>query len=206
MFGSRRIITPHVGKYELAMSRVRQAAGILARNGATSVNITRVGGGFTSGSIHLYTFYMSMEQGFQLSQNLNSDPSWNALMSERELIPAGDINGPNIARLMAGEPKQENKAFMVREYVMDRSNWGEATKLVSEIQKMLVDHNVTVTMWVPILAEEMQRSMAVYSAPDLKTLGKGIDEVGMTEEFQKMLAKASTLGTLARAFGMETVR
>ena len=206
MLGSRRIITPHVGKYELAMSRVRQAAGILARNGATSVNITRVGGGFTSGSIHLYTFYMSMEQGFQLSQNLNSDPSWNALMSERELIPAGDINGPNIARLMAGEPKQENKAFMVREYVMDRSNWGEATKLVSEIQKMLVDHNVTVTMWVPILAEEMQRSMAVYSAPDLKTLGKGIDEVGMTEEFQKMLAKASTLGTLDRAFGMETVR
>ena len=108
--------------------------------------------------------------------------------------------------MIAGEPKQENKAFMVREYVMDRSNWGEATKLVSEIQKMLVDHNVTVTMWVPILAEEMQRSMAVYSAPDLKTLGKGIDEVGMTEEFQKMLAKASTLGTLDRAFGMETVR
>ena len=31
MFGSRRIITPHVGKYELAMSRVRQAAGILAK-------------------------------------------------------------------------------------------------------------------------------------------------------------------------------
>ena len=122
---------------------------------------------------------MSMEQGFQLSQNLNSDPSWNALMSERELIPAGDINGPNIARLMAGEPKQENKAFMVREYVMDRSELGEATKLVSEIQKMLVDHNVTVTMWVlSLLVEEMQRSMAVYSAPDLKTLGKGIDEVG----------------------------
>ena len=53
MFGSRRIITPHVGKYELAMSRVRQAAGNLARNGATSENITRVGGRFTSGSIHL---------------------------------------------------------------------------------------------------------------------------------------------------------
>ena len=47
MFGSRRIITPHVGKYELAMSRVRQAAGILARNGATSVNITKVGGGLS---------------------------------------------------------------------------------------------------------------------------------------------------------------
>ena len=28
-------------------------------------------------------------------------------MSERELIPAGDINGPNVARLIAGEPKQE---------------------------------------------------------------------------------------------------
>ena len=49
-------------------------------------------------------------------------------------------------------------------------------------------------------------SMAVYSAPDLRTLGKGIDEVGMTEEFQKMLEQASKLGTLDRAFGMETIR
>ena len=206
MFGSRRIITPHVGKYELAMSRVRQAAGILARNGATSVNITRVGGGFTAGSLHLYTFYMSMEQGLKLSQNLSSDPSWNALMSERELIPAGDINGPNVARLIAGEPKQENKAFMVREYIMERSKWGEAATLAGDIQKMISSHNINVTMWVPILAEEMQRSMAVYSAPDLRTLGKGIDEVGMTEEFQKMLEQASKLGTLDRAFGMETIR
>tara|TARA_A100000164_G_scaffold373848_1_gene405859 strand:+ start:53 stop:673 length:621 start_codon:yes stop_codon:yes gene_type:complete len=206
MFGSRRIITPHAGKTELAMNRVRQAAGILVRNGATSVNITKVGGGFTAGSLHLYTFYMSMEQGLQLSENLSSDPSWNALMAERELIPAGDINGPNVARLIAGEPKPDNKAFMVREYIMERSKWGEASKLVEEIQKMVSTHNVNVSMWVPILAEEMQRSMAVYSAPDLRTLGRGIDEVGMTEKFQKMLEKASELGTLDRAFGMQTVR
>ena len=127
-------------------------------------------------------------------------------MSERELIPAGDINGPNVARLIAGEPKQENKAFMVREYIMERSKWGEAAALADDIQKMISSHNVNVTMWVPILAEEMQRSMAVYSAPDLRTLGKGIDEVGMTEEFQKMLEQASKLGTLDRAFGMETIR
>ena len=80
---------------------------------------------------------MSMEQGLQLSQNLSSDPSWSALMSERELIPAGDINGPNVARLIAGEPKQENKAFMVREYIMERSKWGEAATLAGDIQKMI---------------------------------------------------------------------
>ena len=73
MFGSRRIITPHIGKYELAMSRVRQAAGILARNGATSVNITRV-----VVLLRIFTLirFYGMEQG-QLSQNLSSDPSWN---------------------------------------------------------------------------------------------------------------------------------
>ena len=43
------------------------------------------------------------KQGLKLSQNLSSETSWNALMSERELIPAGDINGPNVARLIAGE-------------------------------------------------------------------------------------------------------
>ena len=56
-----------------------------------------------------------------------------------------------------------------------------------------------------ILAEEMQRSMAVYSTPDLSTLGKGIHEVGMIEEFQKMMEKESILGILDRAFGMENI-
>ena len=56
-----------------------------------------------------------------------------------------------------------------------------------------------------ILADEMQRSMAVYSIPDLSTLGKGIHEVGMIEEFQKMMEKESILGILDRAFGMENI-
>ena len=92
---------------------------------------------------------------------------------------------------MAGEPKQENLS----------------SRICNGSKNLHYhDHNVTVTMWVPILAEEMQRSMAVYSAPDLKTLGKGIDEVGMTEEFQKMLAKASTLGTLDFWNGNSTLK
>jgi hypothetical protein len=40
----------------------------------------------------------------------------------------------------------------------------------------------------------------------MKTLGKGTDEVGMTEKFQKMLVEASKLGTLDRAFGMVEIK
>ena len=43
-------------------------------------------------------------------------------MAERELVPAGDIVGPNEVRLAAGEDKAENNVSMVREYTMQRTN------------------------------------------------------------------------------------
>ena len=39
----------------------------------------------------------------KISENLMSDPSWASLMTERELVLAGDIVGPNVARIAAGE-------------------------------------------------------------------------------------------------------
>ena len=71
---------------------------------------------------------------------------------------------------------------------------------------MLKGHDVNITMWVPVIAEDMKRVLVVYAAPDMKTLGKGTDEVGMTEKFQKMLVDASKLGTLDRSFGMVEIK
>ena len=58
----------------------------------------------------------------KISEIFMSDPSWASLMAERELVSAGEIIGPNLVRLAAGEVKAENNAFMVREYIMERSN------------------------------------------------------------------------------------
>jgi len=206
MFASRRISTPHTGKREIAMGRVRTAAGILARNGAGGVDMTQVLGGHGAGTFHLYAYFTSMEHSMQVSANMMGDPAWASLNSERELNPSADVVGPELARCVAGEPNPDNLAAMVREYIMPRENLAEAISMVSGVQDMLSDHSMNVSMWSPVIAQDMKRLLVVYSAPDMPTLGKGVDEVGLSKEFQEMLVKASSLGTLDRAWGMVNFR
>jgi hypothetical protein len=78
--------------------------------------------------------------------------------------------------------------------------------MVSGVQDMLSDHHMNVSLWSPVIAEDMKRLLVVYSAPDMLALGKGVDEVGLSKEFQEMLVKASSLGTLDRAWGMVNFR
>ena len=202
MFASRRISTPIVGKREMALSRMRTAAEIISRCGATDVEITQVGGGYGAGTFHLYAYFQSMEHSMEVADNLRNDTAWAKLAEERELTPSAHVKGPELARILAGEPNPNDTAAMVREYVIPRENLSKAADMVPGIQEMLKGHDVNITMWVPVIAEDMKRLLVVYSAPDLKTLGKGTDEVGMTEKFQKMLVEASKLGTLDRSFGM----
>ena len=205
MFASRRISTPIVGKREMALSRMRTAAEIISRCGATDVEITQVGGGYGAGTFHLYAYFQSMEHSMEVADNLRNDTAWAKLAEERELTPSAHVKGPELARILAGEPNPNDTAAMVREYVIPRENLSKAADMVPGIQEMLKGHDVNITMWVPVIAEDMKRLLVVYSAPDLKTLGKGTDEVGMTEKFQKMLVEASKLGTLDRSFGMVQV-
>ena len=205
MFASRRISTPIIGKREMALSRMRPAAEIISSCGATDVEITQVGGGFGAGTFHLYAYFQSMEHSMEVADNLRNDTAWAKLAEERELTPSAHVKGPELARILAGEPDPNDTAAMVREYVIPRGNLSKAADMVPGIQEMLEGHKVNITMWVPVIAEDMKRLLVVYSAPDLKTLGKGTDEVGMTEKFQKMLVEASKLGTLDRSFGMVQV-
>ena len=202
MFASRRISTPIVGKREMALSRMRTAAGIISRCGATSVEITQVLGGYGAGTFHLYAYFQSMEHSMEVSNNLMNDVAFAKLAEERELTPSAHVTGPELARILAGEPDPNNTAAMVREYVMPRENLSKAADMVPGIQDMLKGHDVNITMWVPVIAEDMKRLLVVYSAPDMVAIGKAIDEVGISAEFQEMLVKASNLGTLDRACGM----
>ena len=205
MFASRRISTPIVGKREMALSRMRTAAGIISRCGASGVGITQVLGGYGAGTFHLYAYFQSMEHSMEVANNVRHDKAAAKLEEERELTPSAHVTGPELARTIAGDVNPDHVTTMVREYIMPRENLSKAAGMVPGIQKMLNDHGINITMWVPVIAEDMKRVLAVYSATDMKTLGKGIDEVGMTDEFQAMLVEASKLGTLDRAFGMVNI-
>lgn len=202
MFASRRISTPIVGKREVALTRMRTAAGIISRCGASSVDITQVLGGYGAGTFHLYAYFESMEHSMDVSHKVRQDKAYVKLEEERELTPSAQIVGPELGRTVAGEINPNNTAAMVREYIMPRENLSKAAAMVPSVQEMLKDHGVNVSLWVPVIAEDMKRVSVVYGAPDTKTLGKATDEVGITDEFQEMLVEAAKLGTLDRAFGM----
>ena len=147
-------------------------------------------------------FSTQLSIAFQVSASLQNDKAWGNLMAEREAAPAADMTGPELARVVAGEGNPDHNAAMVREYVLPRKNLAEAAAMVSTVPDMLAGHDVNVTMWAPVIAEDMKRAQVVYSAPDMVAIGKAIDEVGISAEFQEMLVKASNLGTLDRACGM----
>ena len=208
MFLSRRISTPFTGKRDLAMDRLRNAAGIICRNGAATVWTQQVlGGYYAPGTLILHSMFESMEHSMQVGKNLMNDPAWNNLMSQREMNPSAEVVGPELFRRVAGEDSEvEYKATMVREYALPRESLAGAISMMPEIRGMFVDHNINVSMWVPVIAADMQRLYVGYSGVDIVAIGKATDVVGLSKEFQEMLVKASQLGTLDRSWLMTTVK
>ena len=204
MWAARRISTPHTGKAEMAKTRMRAAAGIIARNGALGVATTQVVAGYGAGSMHLYSYIEGMGHGAEVSSRLMTDPSWAALMADREASPSAEVVGPEIGRLVAGAPDPSNTAMLAREWIMPRENMQAAADMVPELQKMTSAQHVNTTRWAPVVGSDMSRITVVYSAADLIALGKGVDGVGMSAEFQAMVVEASKLGKLDRAWTMVT--
>ena len=71
---------------------------------------------------------------------------------------------------------------------------------------MFMDHNINVSMWVPVITADMQRLYVGYSEFNIVAIGKATDVVGLSKEFQEMFVKASQFGTLDRSCLMTTVK
>ena len=67
---------------------------------------------------------------------------------------------------------------------------------------MLKDYGVTLTMWGPVIVEDMKRVWAIYSATTPSASSKSIDEVGMTKGSQEMLVQASKIVILDKGQAM----
>ena len=208
MFLSARRATPFLGKQDMAIERIRAAAGIISRNGASDVWMQKVlGGCHKTGTIILHAVFESMEHSMQVGKSMMTDPAWSKLMMEREMNPAAEIVGPELFRRVAGDDgKDEYESTMVREYALPRENLSNAIAMVPNIETMFSEHDVTVSMWSPVIAEDMQRIYVAYSGVDIVAIGKAVDQVGLSKEFQAMLVDASKLGTLDRSWMMTSVK
>lgn len=195
MFVSRRIIRPHTGKTEMAIDRVHRVAGILSRHGART-RVARVTAGAGAGEIHLYASFPTMEAGTEAAVGMAHDSAYLKLMAEREANPAGDVHGPDVARLVMGEPVPTDRVRMQRTYEMNRSGLKPALELLGELADMMKGHPVNLAAAVPVLSADMNSMSVIYGFPDLVTFGKMVDTVGTSPEFQEILVRASEVGTL----------
>ena len=195
---SVRKMTPTVGKTELATSRVRAMAGIVARAGAR-VRIGQVVAGEGAGSMHLYAAFEDFSSISRATLTIASDPARATLLHERELNPAGEVVGPEVYRTIYGDVAPNYPIVMQREYRLPRENLQDALSLLPEIEKLGKSHDFKMMAIVPVIADDLGRMVVAYYNKTMEDLGKTIDEVGMSDKFQKIVTKANTLGTLEKS-------
>jgi hypothetical protein len=195
---SVRKMTPTVGKTELATSRVRAMAGIVARAGAR-VRIGQVVAGEGAGSMHLYAAFEDFSSISRATLTIASYPARATLLHERELNPAGEVVGPEVYRTIYGDVAPNYPIVMQREYRLPRENLQDALSLLPEIEKLGKSHDFKMMAIVPVIADDLGRMVVAYYNKTMEDLGKTIDEVGMSEKFQKIVTKANTLGTLEKS-------
>ena len=195
---SMRKMTPTVGKTELATSRVRAMAGIVARAGAR-VRIGQVVAGEGAGSMHLYAAFEDFSSISRATLTIASDPARATLLHERELNPAGEVVGPEVYRTIYGDVAPNYPIVMQREYRLARENLQDALSLLPEIEKLGKSHDFKMMAIVPVIADDLGRMVVAYYNKTMEDLGKTIDEVGMSEKFQKIVTKANTFGTLEKS-------
>tara|TARA_Y100000766_G_C18414205_1_gene368894 strand:- start:209 stop:472 length:264 start_codon:yes stop_codon:yes gene_type:complete len=87
---------------------------------------------------------------------------------------------------------------------MPRSNLKKALNIIGEIDAMTTDE-WAISAAVPITGADMNSFLAAYQFKSFKVMGKCLDEIGMSEKMQDIVARASELGTLQTADVMITV-
>jgi hypothetical protein len=195
---SVRRMTPTVGKTELATSRVRTMAGIVATAGAR-VRIGQVVAGEGAGCIQLYAAFPDFVSIHKATITIAADPARVKLLHERESNPAGEVVGPDVYRTVFGDVAPDYSVIMQREYRVPRENLQNALSLLPEIEELGKSHDYKMMAVVPVIADDLGRLIVAYYSRTMEDLGRTIDEVGMSEQFQKIVTKANTFGTLEKS-------
>ena len=138
----------------MAIERVHRMAGILSIHGAR----TRIGwvtAGAGAGEIHLYAGFSTMAVGTAAAAKMAKDTAYLKLMADRETNPAGDFEGPNVARIVMGEPRASDRVRMQRTYSLSHNKLKPALELLSEFVDTIRDNPVNLMATVPVLSDYM---------------------------------------------------
>lgn len=190
---SRRILVPLPGKSALAMERAKTAASILASHGAF-VRVFSVVMGQDAGNIEILARYANFTEGSKVSAAIARDPKAQQLQKERDQDPAATVHGPYVYRMVYGEATPQ-PVLMRRHYQVDRKNLKAALEMLPDA-KAAIHESTGMLAVIPVIAPDMASLSITYYADSLEQMGQNLDQYGMSEKFQAVVAKASQIGTL----------
>lgn len=195
---------PDAGKEDEAKERMKHRASIMTNNGFK----TRVAEGVSGPSAGLLAVQATTENWTQMGEaltKLSSDPEFIEWQTNRRKNPVGHMVRRAGMRSVFGEPKwSEFPVSYYRRYTMPRSNMKKALDIIGEIDAMTTEE-WAISAAVPITGADMNSFLAAYQFKSFVIMGKCLDEIGMSEEMQDIVARASKLGTLQTADVMITV-
>jgi hypothetical protein len=198
------IAKPDTGKEDEAKKRMKHRASIMSNNGFK----TRVAEGISGPSAGLLAVQGTTENWTQMGEaltKLSSDPEFIEWQINRRKNPVGHMVRRAGMRTVFGEPKwSEFPVSYYRRYTMPRSNMKKALDIIGEIDAMTTDE-WAISAAVPITGADMNSFLAAYQFKSFVIMGKCLDEIGMSEKMQDIVARASELGTLQTADVMITV-
>jgi hypothetical protein len=195
---SLRTARPLAGKSALAAERADTLGGIYARHGGI-VRIGRVIAGDGAGQIYLGVAFDDGKSMAQIFENVQADPSFAKLTEEAEVDPAASVSGPEVYRFLYGQPGPGHPINLYREYTMSREKAAEALALMPELDAVLKEHDIRLTVTVPVFSSDMARFIADYRYRSLAHLGAAIDGVGTSAEFQAIVNRVAALGSLTKS-------
>jgi len=193
---SRRVVTPIVGKTELAIERSKRLVAILNRAGATA-RAARVAIGDGVGNLEVYARFANFSAGTQAMQTMAADPEFKAFNEEREKNPAATVSGPYVYRTVYGEATAQ-PVLLQRIYKLPRSHLQNMLALFPEV-RALFDSSVGISGVIPVFAPDMDSLGIVYYNDSLDSMGRALDTIGISEAFQNIVTKAAQYATLVAA-------
>ena len=189
-------VRPHIGKAKLQLNNMLEVTKAFGDMGITA-RVSRVVFGQNAGCLVFSTFASNFAEAMANTQKVFSSEMWAKVQMRLDDNPASDIVMPlNLVRVAAGEMKPTHRVINYRWYLMKKNKTPMVMDMFEEVKEMCEKVDVNPTLLVPVTGENMSSVVIAYGATSLDASGKAFDQMGMTEEFQALVSKASEVGEL----------
>ena len=191
---------PHPGKANLVLQNMKDVVSEFDKMGMTA-RISRDMLGPDAGCLNFSSFHETFTDSMNGLEKVFSSDWWAKVQTRLDDNPSSDIVSPlNLIRTIAGGMHPSHRFFMWRWYLIKRDKMPEVMELFPTLEEMCSKVDIKPVLLAPVTGEPMSSMVIGYGAESMNHAGKGIDEMGKSEEYQAMVRKGAELGDLHHAW------